>query len=82
MCLACDMEEMWFAVMDARARAAAGEATEVDQPDGPASLLLPSQPDEPHPPLPPPEEGGGSAPNPGQRSASSSRFVCEETSAE
>jgi hypothetical protein len=79
MCFACDMEAMWFAVMEARA--AAGETTGVDQPE-PATLLAP------------PEEGGGGAsaespsnegaPEQGNRPrpAPSRRFACEETSAE
>ena len=40
MCLACDMEGLWFAVMEARA-AAGGEAT--PQPDEPATLLPPPE---------------------------------------
>jgi hypothetical protein len=81
MCLACDMEAMWFAVMEARTAAGAESAP---QPDEPATLLAP------------PEEGGGGAsaegvsnegaPNEGtrqrQRSAPSRRFACEETPAE
>jgi hypothetical protein len=56
MCLACDMEGLWFAVMEARA--AAGEATGVDQPDEPATLLAPGQQqEEPATLLPPPERG-------------------------
>ncbi len=41
MCLACDMEGLWFAVMEARA--AAGAATGTDQPDEPATLLPPPE---------------------------------------
>jgi hypothetical protein len=89
MCLACDMEAMWFAVMDARA--AAGEpAPEAGE------LLLPppergrvgegvaggtdeivgmcGESEDPHP-NPPPEGGGGSK-------SSSRRFACEEISGE
>jgi hypothetical protein len=51
MCLACDMEAMWFAVMDARA--AAGAATAVEE--QPAPLLPSPQADDPL--LPPPERG-------------------------
>jgi hypothetical protein len=48
MCMACEMDAMWFAAMEARARAVAAEA--VPQP----TQLLPN---------PPPEEGeGGTAP--------------------
>jgi hypothetical protein len=111
MCLACDMEGMWFALMDARARAADGEA--VPQSEEPATLVLPSwqtddlllpppergrvgegvaggmdetavmrgESEDPHP-NPPPEEGGGGAPSARQRTDPTSRFVCEETSAE
>jgi hypothetical protein len=117
MCFACDMEAMWFAVMEARA--ATGEhATERDEADEPATPPVPGRQEEaptllpppergrvgegvaggtdeivgmrdasedPHP-NPPLEEGGGGAPSEGtrerQRSASSRRFACEETSAE
>ncbi len=96
MCLACDMESLWFAVMDTRANAAAGEVA--PPAEEPAALL------------PPPERGrvgegvaGGTDevavtrgesedphPNPppeeGGGSAPSKhpsrRFACEETSAE
>jgi hypothetical protein len=54
MCLACDMEAMWFAMMEARA---AGAMAASDAPEEPATLLLPSQPEEPGPLLPPPERG-------------------------
>jgi hypothetical protein len=56
MCLACDMEGLWFAVMEARANAA-GEATGVDQQDEPATLLAPSQQEGAATLLPPPERG-------------------------
>jgi hypothetical protein len=94
MCLACDMEALWFAVMDARADAAAGESAR-QQASEPAALL------------PPPERGrvgegvaGGTDkaavtrgesedphPNPppeggGGGKSSPRRFACEETSAE
>jgi hypothetical protein len=93
MCLACDMEALWFAVMDARADAAAGESA--PQQASEAALL------------PPPEGGrvgegvaGGTDeaavtrgesddphPNPppegeGRSKSSPRRFACEETSAE
>jgi hypothetical protein len=76
MCLACDMEAMWFAVMEARG---ADEAT--PQPSEPATLLPPPErgrvgegaaggtdetahmrreSEDPHP-NPPPEGGGGGA---------------------
>jgi hypothetical protein len=79
MCLACDMEGLWFAVMEARAAAGAESAPQPDDP------LLP----------PPEEGGGSasaegvsneSAPNEGarqgQRVAPPRRFACEETPAE
>jgi hypothetical protein len=94
MCLACDMEALWFAVMDARADAAAGESA-------------PQQASEPAALLPPPERGrvgegvaGGTDeaavtrgesedphPNPPPEGGGGSkspprRFACEETSAE
>jgi hypothetical protein len=50
MCLACDMEALWFAVMDARANAAAEEG--VAQPEEAATLLASAQPGDP-----PPERG-------------------------
>jgi hypothetical protein len=52
MCLACDMEALWFAVMDARADAAGEVAPPAEEP---AALLASAQPDEPL--LPPPERG-------------------------
>jgi hypothetical protein len=67
MCLACDMEAMWFAVMEART--AAGATMENDEPQEPATfpspqadaddpLLLPSQSNESDDPLlPPPQRG-------------------------
>jgi hypothetical protein len=76
MCLACDMEAMWFAVMEARTAAGAESAP---QPDEPATLLAP------------PEEGGGGASAEGasnegarqrERVTSPRRFACEETPAE
>jgi hypothetical protein len=54
MCLACDMEAMWFAVMDARAAAGAESAP---QPDEPATHHPSPQVDDPL--LPPPERGRG-----------------------
>ena len=76
--MACEMEAMWFAAMEARARAVAAEA----EPPG-HLLLLPEAEREggdPHGmsagpvPNPPTEEaGGGTAPP---------RFACEETQAE
>ena len=96
MCLACDMEAMWFAVMEARAAAGAVSAP---QPDEPATDLPSPQADDPL--LPPPEEGGGSASaelasnefvsndgaaNVGARQRAGvtppRRFACEETPAE
>jgi hypothetical protein len=57
MCFACDMEAMWFAVMEARANAAAeGETTE-GQPDERTTLLAPTEPSEAATLLPPPERG-------------------------
>jgi hypothetical protein len=80
MCMACEMEAMWFAAMEARAMAA--EA-------GPQAPLLPlpeggrvgegdaggmrGADGEPAGPLANPEGGGGSNPP---------RFACEETQAE
>jgi hypothetical protein len=56
MCFACDMEAMWFAVMEARADAAAeGEMT--GQPGEPATLLTPILSGEPAALLPSPERG-------------------------
>jgi len=80
MCMACEMEAMWFAAMEARAQAIAAEA-------GPPAILplLPEggrvgEAGDPHGmsaapvPNPPTEEaGGGTAP---------ARFACEETQAE
>jgi hypothetical protein len=78
MCLACEMDEWWFAAMEAQARAAAeaepqptllplsegGRVGEgVDARGASAGLL-------PNPPL---QKGGGSNPP---------RFACEETQAE
>jgi hypothetical protein len=53
MCLACDMEAMWFAAMEARA--AAGEAA--PQANAPDTLLAPITSDESATLLPPPERG-------------------------
>jgi hypothetical protein len=82
MCMACEMEAMWFAAMEARARAVAAEAV-------PQATQLPplekgrvgegiagsarSADGESAGPLPnlPPQGGGGSGP-----------FTCEETQAE
>jgi hypothetical protein len=83
MCMACEMEAMWFAAMEARARAVAAEGT-----PQPAALLPPLEKEgvgegiaggkggadgESVGPLPnlPPRGGGGSRP-----------FACEETQAE
>jgi hypothetical protein len=66
MCMACEMEAMWFAAMEARARAVAAEAD-------PQANLLPPPEAAPQAALPPPpEEGGGSK----------RTFACEETQAE
>jgi hypothetical protein len=72
MCFACDMEAMWFAVMEARANAAGagdrapqgGEQAALlasAQQEEPATLLIPVPPDEPDALLPPLEEGGAGA---------------------
>jgi hypothetical protein len=53
MCLACDMEWMWFAALEARA--AAGES--LPKPDEPATLLASGQQAEAAALLPPPERG-------------------------
>jgi hypothetical protein len=55
MCLACDMEAMWFAVMDARAAAGATAGS-----DGPDEAVTPhgeAVPQLDDPLLPPPERG-------------------------
>jgi hypothetical protein len=78
MCLACDMEAMWFAVMEARA--AAGATAASDGPEEPATHLPSPKADDPL--LPPPEEGGGGAPRRGERADAPRRFACEETPAE
>jgi hypothetical protein len=80
MCMACEMEAVWFAAMEARARAApqatalppplAGEGRggglRVGEGGGARGEASPL-------PNPPPEEGGGGKPP---------RFACEETQAE
>jgi hypothetical protein len=53
MCLACDMEWMWFAALEARA--AAGESS--PEPDDPATLLASGQQAEAATLLPAPERG-------------------------
>ena len=86
MCLACDMEALWFAVMEAPTGAAAAEA--------------PPPPTEPAAPLPSHEKGGiaewvaggtrGEAVKPhsnppvegGGGSSLGQRFSCEETAGE
>jgi hypothetical protein len=61
MCLACDMESLWFAVMDTRANAAAEAAPQSDEPllspAEPVTLLAPMTPDGSATPVPPPERG-------------------------
>jgi len=88
MCMACEMEAMWFAAMEARARAAAevgpqaappplsesGRVGEGDSPHG--EHAAPGARDDSRGELrgPPPDEGGASTAPP--------RFACEETQAE
>ncbi len=57
MCFACDMEAMWFAVMEARANAAAEGESASAQPGEPAIVLAPGQQEEAAFLLPPPERG-------------------------
>jgi hypothetical protein len=86
MCLACDMEALWFTVMEAPTGAAAAEAAA--PPTEPAALLPSLEngriaewvaggtrgaPVAPHP-NPPVEGGGGSRP--------AQHFSCEETPGE
>jgi hypothetical protein len=82
MCMACEMEAMWFAAMEARARAVAAEAvSEATLPSplekgGGGEGIAGGEGDadgEPAGPLPnpPPQRGGGSRP-----------FACEEMQAE
>jgi hypothetical protein len=77
MCMACEMEVMWFAAMEARARAVVAEGDAVLPPlekgwvgEGIAGDTRGESAGS-HP-NPPPEEGGGSA----------GPFACEETQAE
>jgi hypothetical protein len=89
MCMACEMEAMWFAAMEARARAVAAEA--VPQADllplpeggrvgegagarGESASSLPRDNSQGELRGPPPEEGGGSTAPP--------TFACVETQAE
>jgi hypothetical protein len=82
MCMACEMEAMWFAAMEARARALAAEAvpqpTQLPPPErgrvgeGVAGHSRGARGESADPlPNPPTEEGGGSG-----------GFACEETQAE
>ena len=84
MCLACEMDGLWFAAMEARARVVAAEAlpqaTLLPLPEGGRvgegvadGVLRPRGESADLHPDPPPEEGGGSA---------ARRFSCEETPAE
>ena len=80
MCMACEMEAMWFAAMEARARAVAAEARPpANLPLFPEGRRVGEGGDAggtsagPVPNPPPEERGGGSAPP---------RFVCEETPSE
>jgi hypothetical protein len=88
MCMACEMEAMWFAAMEARARAAAevgpqaappplsesGRVGEGDSPRGESAATLPRDNSRCELRSTPPEEGGASTAPP--------RFACEETQAE
>jgi hypothetical protein len=56
MCLACEMEAMWFAMMEARARAAAGETVPRPDESVPQGEAM-AQQDDPTTLLPPPERG-------------------------
>jgi hypothetical protein len=83
MCMACEMEAMWFAAMEARARAVAAEGDAVlpRLEKGRAGEGIAGNAGGEHGvhgesadsnPNPPPEEGGGST----------GPFACEETQAE
>jgi hypothetical protein len=77
MCLACEMEAMWFAAMEARAAAEAVlQATLLPVPEGGrVGEGEGARGDSAGPlPNPPPEAGGGGTAPP--------RFACEETQAE
>jgi hypothetical protein len=90
MCLACEMDALWFAAMEARARAVAAEALAQATPpplpeagrvgEGVASGKhgVSYESADPHP-NPPPEEGGGGTAERGGSTAP--RFSCEETPA-
>jgi hypothetical protein len=77
MCMACEMEAMWFAAMEARARAVTAHADEADAPvETGAPATRP----------PPPEEGERVLPSAITRAdhlaEPTSRFSCEEPQAE
>jgi hypothetical protein len=75
--MACEMEAMWFAAMEARARAVTGHADEADAPVETAAQA--TRP-------PPPEEEERVSPSVITRvdhvAEPTSRFSCEETQAE
>jgi hypothetical protein len=76
MCMACEMEAVWFAALEARAAAEAGpQAALPPLPDGgKAAEPLPRDNSRCEFGGPPAEEGGASTAPP--------RFACEETQAE
>jgi hypothetical protein len=78
MCMACEMEAVWFAAMEARARAAAEAGPRAALPPlpGGGEVAKPLPRDNSPCELggPPAEEGGASTAPP--------RFACEETQAE
>jgi hypothetical protein len=82
MCMACEMEAMWFAAMEERARAVVAEGDALLPPLGKGRVGegiaggtsgVHGESADPHP-TPAPEEGGRGAPAP--------RFACDETPAE
>ena len=90
MCLACDMEALWFAGIDARANIAGETELKTEQPEE-LPFPLPAA-DGSAPLLPPPEEGGASVEGTAaqgrsnesarRRQRSPRRFACEGTSSE
>jgi hypothetical protein len=94
MCMACEMEAMWFAAMEARARAVAAEA--VSQATLPSPLEMGrvgeeiagdthgarGESDDPFPRDNSQGELRGPPPEEGGGGTAPSRFACEETQAE
>jgi hypothetical protein len=78
MCMACEMEAVWFAAMEARARAAREAGPQAALPPLPESGKAAE-------PLPRDNsrcELGGSPAEEGRASTAPPRFACEETQAE